>query len=157
MHCSLGATSLMSRLGKYRNPLVAVFLGWLLLHELIGRAHCAAFEHTGLRFTAFDPHDEVRAAERAVSTHPFFLGTRFQPARAALRRELPPDRRRLRPRRAAKPPAALPSRGATPRSQPFSPASSQKHRLGACQRYRYAPDETPSRRFTSQPARKTPP
>ena len=79
----------MSRLGKYRHPLVAVFLGWLLPHELIGRAHCAAFEHTGLRFTAFDPHDEVRAAERPVSTHPFFLGNRFKPARAALRRELP--------------------------------------------------------------------
>ncbi len=53
-------------------------------------AHRASLEHAGLRFTAFDEHDEVRAAELPVATHPFFVGTLFQPERAALRGECPP-------------------------------------------------------------------
>jgi len=53
-------------------------------------AHRAAFERSGLRFTAFDESGEIRAAELPVATHPFFVGTLFQPERAALRGELPP-------------------------------------------------------------------
>jgi CTP synthase (UTP-ammonia lyase) len=53
-------------------------------------AHRAAFERAGLRFTAFDEAGEIRAAELPLSTHPFFVGTLFQPERAALRGELPP-------------------------------------------------------------------
>ncbi len=53
-------------------------------------AHRAALERAGLRFTAFDENDEVRAAELPAAVHPFFVGTLFQPERAALRGELPP-------------------------------------------------------------------
>jgi CTP synthase (UTP-ammonia lyase) len=53
-------------------------------------AHRAALEGAGLRFTAFDENNEVRAAELAVDIHPFFVGTLFQPERAALRDQLPP-------------------------------------------------------------------
>lgn len=50
----------------------------------------AKLEATGLRFTAFDENGEVRGAELPESVHPFFLGTLFQPERAALRGEAPP-------------------------------------------------------------------
>lgn len=53
-------------------------------------AHRATLERAGLRFTAFDPEGEVRAAELPVAVHPFFVGTLFQPERAALRGEIPP-------------------------------------------------------------------
>jgi CTP synthase (UTP-ammonia lyase) len=53
-------------------------------------AHRAALERAGLRFTAFDEKDDPRAAELPVATHPFFVGTLFQPERAALRDETPP-------------------------------------------------------------------
>lgn len=53
-------------------------------------AHRVAFERAGLRFTAFDESGEIRAAELPVATHPFFVGTLFQPERTALRGELPP-------------------------------------------------------------------
>jgi CTP synthase (UTP-ammonia lyase) len=53
-------------------------------------AHRATLERAGLRFTAFDENGEVRAAELPVATHPFFVGTLFQPERFALRGELPP-------------------------------------------------------------------
>lgn len=53
-------------------------------------AHRVAFERAGLRFTAVDDTGEIRAAELPVTTHPFFVGTLFQPERAALRGELPP-------------------------------------------------------------------
>jgi CTP synthase (UTP-ammonia lyase) len=39
----------------------------------------------GMRFSAFDDSGEPRAAELATSIHPFFIGTLFQPERAALR------------------------------------------------------------------------
>jgi CTP synthase (UTP-ammonia lyase) len=52
--------------------------------------HRVALERAGLRFTAFDENDEVRAAELPVDAHPFFVGTLFQPERAALRDEAPP-------------------------------------------------------------------
>ncbi len=52
--------------------------------------HRAAFERAGLRFTAFDEAGEIRAAELPVTRHPFFVGTLFQPERAALRGETPP-------------------------------------------------------------------
>lgn len=62
--------------------------------------HRAAFERAGLRFTAFDlpsgtaangvDPNEIRAAELPVDVHPFFVGTLFQPERAALRGEVPP-------------------------------------------------------------------
>lgn len=50
----------------------------------------AEFEAAGLRFTAFDPNGDIRGAELPRSAHPFFVGTLFQPERAALRGELPP-------------------------------------------------------------------
>lgn len=53
-------------------------------------AHRVAFERSGLRFTAFDEAGEIRGAELPATTHPFFIGTLFQPERAALRGELPP-------------------------------------------------------------------
>ena len=50
----------------------------------------SALETAGLRFTAFDDAGDVRAAELPASVHPFFIGTLFQPERAALRGETPP-------------------------------------------------------------------
>ncbi len=50
----------------------------------------AELEAAGLRFTAFDPNGDIRGAELPRSRHPFFVGTLFQPERAALRGELPP-------------------------------------------------------------------
>jgi CTP synthase (UTP-ammonia lyase) len=44
----------------------------------------------GLRFTAFDANDDVRAAELPTDVHPFFVGTLFQPERAALQGITPP-------------------------------------------------------------------
>ena len=49
----------------------------------------------GLRFTAFDENGEVRAAELPENLHPFYVGTLFQPERAALRGEAPPLARAL--------------------------------------------------------------
>lgn len=43
-----------------------------------------------LRFTAFDESAEIRAAELPAATHRFFVGTLFQPERAALRVGSPP-------------------------------------------------------------------
>ena len=43
----------------------------------------ARLETGGLRFTGFDESGEVRAGE--LPTHPFFVGTLFQPERSALR------------------------------------------------------------------------
>jgi len=51
-------------------------------------AHRAALERAGLRFTAFDDAGEIGELPEAL--HPFFLGTLFQPERAALRGETPP-------------------------------------------------------------------
>lgn len=53
-------------------------------------AYRAALESAGLRFTAFDANGAIRAAELPQAIHPFFVGTLFQPERAALRGELPP-------------------------------------------------------------------
>lgn len=63
-------------------------------------AHRAQLERAGMRFTAFDlpaaasakegDAGEIRAAELAADVHPFFVGTLFQPERAALRGEIPP-------------------------------------------------------------------
>ena len=76
-----------------------------ILHTAYGRAtategyrcnygpaagHRTAFENAGLAFTAFDDSGEPRAAELPVAVHPFFVGTLFQPERAALRDECPP-------------------------------------------------------------------
>jgi CTP synthase (UTP-ammonia lyase) len=44
--------------------------------------------HGSLRATAFDAAGDARALE--LDDHPFFVGTLFQPERAALRGELPP-------------------------------------------------------------------
>lgn len=44
-----------------------------------------ALERAGLLFTAFDENNEVRSAELPATMHPFFVGTLFQPERAALR------------------------------------------------------------------------
>lgn len=52
--------------------------------------HRATFEKAGLRFSAIDEDGELRAAELPTSMHPFFVGTLFQPERAALRGETPP-------------------------------------------------------------------
>lgn len=40
------------------------------------------FESAGLRFTGFDPENQIRAME--LPGHPFFIGTLFQPERSAL-------------------------------------------------------------------------
>lgn len=56
----------------------------------LNEAYRGRLEAAGLRFTAFDQHGEVRAAELPEAIHPFFLGTLFQPERAALRSEVPP-------------------------------------------------------------------
>jgi len=56
------------------------------------RARLAA---TGLQFSAFDENGEVRGAELPETMHPFFIGTLFQPERAALRGETPPLARAL--------------------------------------------------------------
>jgi CTP synthase len=76
-----------------------------LLHAAYGGApirgeyHCnygvneryrAALEAAGLRFTAFDAQGTPRAAELPTTMHPFFVGTLFQPERAALRGETSP-------------------------------------------------------------------
>lgn len=53
-------------------------------------AHRAALERAGLRFTAFDAEGQVRAAELPRAQHPFFIGTLFQPERAALQGKTPP-------------------------------------------------------------------
>ncbi len=73
------------------------------LHEILagqparGEYHCnygvnAAYrsrlEAAGLRFTGFDANGDIRAAE--LPSHPFFLGTLFQPERSALRGERHP-------------------------------------------------------------------
>ena len=42
----------------------------------------ARFEAAGLQFTGFDREAQVRACE--LVGHPFFIGTLFQPERAAL-------------------------------------------------------------------------
>lgn len=51
-------------------------------------AHRHSLESAGLRFTAFDNDNEIRAFE--LPAHPFFVGTLFQPERAALRDEPAP-------------------------------------------------------------------
>jgi len=53
-------------------------------------AHAAALEKAGMLFTAHDDNGEIRGAELPVAMHPFFVGTLFQPERAALRGETPP-------------------------------------------------------------------
>lgn len=53
-------------------------------------AYRAQLEQAGLRFTAFDKHGDIRAAELSVDIHPFFVGTLFQPERAALQGKIPP-------------------------------------------------------------------
>ncbi len=54
------------------------------------RAFRSQFEAAGLQFTALDEAGEPRAAELSTTLHPFFIGTLFQPERAALRGETPP-------------------------------------------------------------------
>lgn len=56
----------------------------------VNAVHRGALERAGLRFTAFGDAGEVRAAELPATVHPFFVGTLFQPERAALRGETPP-------------------------------------------------------------------
>ena len=48
----------------------------------INPAYRARLESAGLRFTAFDSVGEIRAFE--LPSHPFFVGTLFQPERSAL-------------------------------------------------------------------------
>ncbi len=56
----------------------------------LNAAYRAKLEQAGLRFTALDDHGDIRAAELPRTRHPFFVGTLFQPERAALRGETPP-------------------------------------------------------------------
>jgi CTP synthase (UTP-ammonia lyase) len=56
----------------------------------VNPAHRAALEDAGLHFTAFDNDGAIRAAELPTTTHPFFVGTLFQPERAALTGATPP-------------------------------------------------------------------
>jgi len=50
--------------------------------------HRTRLEQAGLRFSGFDEAGEVRAFE--LPSHPFFIGTLFQPERSALRGEVHP-------------------------------------------------------------------
>lgn len=61
----------------------------------LNAAYRARLESAGLCFTAFDENGEPRAAELPEGVHPFFIGTLFQPERAALRGEAPPLTRAL--------------------------------------------------------------
>jgi len=54
----------------------------------LNAAHRRRLEEAGLRFTAFDEDGNVRGAE--LPAHPFYVGTLFQPERAALSGRLPP-------------------------------------------------------------------
>jgi len=56
----------------------------------MNQQYCTMLEAAGMRFTAFDAEGHVRAAELPPTMHPFFVGTLFQPERAALRGETPP-------------------------------------------------------------------
>jgi CTP synthase len=51
-------------------------------------AYQGTLEKAGLRFTAFDTEGAVRGME--LPAHPFYVGTLYQPERAALRGQLPP-------------------------------------------------------------------
>ena len=93
------ACSLVEKTGRIR------FAAGSRLREIYGRdsaeegyhcsygfnpAHRADLERAGLRFTAFDDAAEIRGAELPADVHPFFIGTLFQPERAALRGAVPP-------------------------------------------------------------------
>jgi CTP synthase (UTP-ammonia lyase) len=54
----------------------------------LNEAHRDALQNAGMRFTAFADDDSVRAFE--LDAHPFYVGTLFQPERAALRNKLSP-------------------------------------------------------------------
>lgn len=54
----------------------------------VNPAYRARLEAVGLRFTAFDLTGEIRACE--LPSHPFFIGTLFQPERSALDRRSHP-------------------------------------------------------------------
>lgn len=54
----------------------------------LNRSYRARLEASALRVAATDDADDVRAVE--LSGHPFYVGTLFQPERAALRGECPP-------------------------------------------------------------------
>jgi CTP synthase (UTP-ammonia lyase) len=56
----------------------------------LNAAYRDVLQATGLNFTAFDAAGDVRAAEIPKATHPFFIGTLFQPERIALQGRLPP-------------------------------------------------------------------
>ncbi len=52
--------------------------------------HRAPLESAGLHFTAFDDAGDIRAAELSRTSHPFFVGTLFQPERAVFYDMTPP-------------------------------------------------------------------
>jgi len=54
----------------------------------VNPAYRARLEAAGLRFTGFDAVGEIRAVE--LPSHPFFIGTLFQPERSGLRGEQHP-------------------------------------------------------------------
>jgi CTP synthase (UTP-ammonia lyase) len=54
----------------------------------VNAAYRARLETHGLRFTGFDAAGDIRAAE--LPSHPFFIGTLFQPERSGLRGERHP-------------------------------------------------------------------
>ena len=56
----------------------------------LNRQHDPALRAAGLHFTAHDEAGEIRGAELPVADHPFFVGTLFQPERAALAGLTPP-------------------------------------------------------------------
>lgn len=56
----------------------------------VNTSHRAALAAAGLRFTAHDAEGGIRGAELPPTVHPFFVGTLFQPERAALRGVTPP-------------------------------------------------------------------
>ena len=56
----------------------------------LNRRHESALAAAGVRFTAHDEAGEIRGAELPTAEHPFFIGTLFQPERAALAGVTPP-------------------------------------------------------------------
>jgi len=91
------ACSLVEKSGAVRFAAGSRLLAAYGAEESVEEYHCnyglntayrGLLEKAGLRFTAFDVDGAVRAAE--LPAHPFYLGTLFQPERAALRGQPPP-------------------------------------------------------------------
>jgi CTP synthase (UTP-ammonia lyase) len=90
------ACSLVEKSGAVRFAAGSRLLAAYGAEESVEEYHCnyglnpayrRLLERAGLRFTAFDAEGAVRGVE--LPAHPFYLGTLFQPERAALRGQTP--------------------------------------------------------------------